>query len=251
MHLAYCLHVAPTLGTRLIHGKRVRKRSNNRRRTRTYVQQHCNHRSVLPVGLADMALCQQRSNGQQAENTTHEKQGHRRNEESATDPDIEQKKHRHNRERPGDRRHAESATGPGAEPGTGPDTHSRYLNITIPHSASWQCASATCKSVFPHNLLSAAAACLSFSRPGRLDIGSSGDWDLADILVTPYHRHESTLHAARPMLFFKFKQSPIRTVFHNTEMPFPTGPKTILLGAPWLMLGSGTMCGGVLEDTWD
>ena len=30
--------------------------------------------------------------------------------------------------------------------------------------------------------------------------GSSGDWDLTDILVTPYHRHESTLHAARPML---------------------------------------------------
>ena len=74
--------------------------------------------------------------------------------------------------------------------------------------------------------------------------GSSGDRDLTDMLVTPYHRHESTLHAARPMLLFKFRQSPIRTVFHNTEMPFPTGPKTMILGAPWLMLVSGTTCGG-------
>ena len=176
MHLAYCLHVPPPLGTRLLHGKKVRKRSNSRRRTRTYVQ-HCNHRSDLPVGLADMALCQQRSNGQQAENTTHEKQGHRR--------------------------HAESATGPGAEPRTGPDTHSRYLNSTIPPSASWQCASATCKSVFHTTCFQPRQRVFPFRVQDAWTKGSSGDWDLTDILVTPYHRHESTLHAARPMLFFK------------------------------------------------
>ena len=167
MHLAYCLHVAPPLGTRLLHGQKCGKEGT--------VEEEVGRMSntaITGLSFQWVLLTWRFVSSGQTVNKRRTQPMKNRDIGAIWNPSLIltlNKKHRHNRERPGDRRHAESPTGPGAEPGTGPDTHSRYLNITIPHSASWQCASATCKICFPHNLISAAASCLSFSRPRRLD----------------------------------------------------------------------------------
>ena len=90
MHLAYCLHVAPPLGTRLLHGKKCRKEATIEEEVG-----RMSNTAITSLSFQWVLLTWRFVSSGQTVNKRRtqpmKKQGHRRNVESATDPDIEQK----------------------------------------------------------------------------------------------------------------------------------------------------------------